>query len=44
MVSMGNDLSRLVDKILIINPGKLMKNAHVSENVINSGIIEYLND
>ena len=44
MVSMGSDLTRYESNALVINPGKLMKNGHLSENVLNSGIIEYLND
>ena len=45
MVSMGTNLKSFESSALIINPGsKLMKNGHFSENVINSGIIQYLND
>ena len=44
MVSNGNDLSSYENTFLVIKPGNLMKNGHLSENVLSSGIIEYAND
>ena len=45
IISSGTDMaSEFRDKFLVINPGTLMKNGHLTENVFRSGIIEYLND
>ena len=45
VISVGNDMAtKFSDKFLVINPGNLMKNGHLTENIFLSGIIEYLND
>ena len=45
VISNGSDMSKLFsDKYLVINPGSLMKNGHLTENIFLSGIIEYCND
>lgn len=45
VISNGSDMSKYFsDKYLVINPGSLIKNGHLTENVFLSGIIEYCND
>ena len=45
IISNGSDMTKLFSSnYLVISPGSVMKNGHLSENVLNSGIIEYLND
>ena len=45
IISNGTDMSKLYDdKFLVITPGTLMKNGHLTENIFRSGMIEYLND
>ena len=45
IVSSGSDMSKkFSDSFLVINPGSLMKNGHLTENVMRCGIIEYAND
>lgn len=45
VISNGSDMAKLFsDKFLVINPGSSMKNGHLTENVLLSGIIEYAND
>ena len=45
VITNGTDAVNLFsDKFFVITPGSLMKNAHDTINVLNSGIIGYLND
>ena len=44
VVTNGTNLSRYTSDYLIIDPGSLLRNGHLSINVLNSKIIEYLND
>lgn len=45
VISNGSDMPNLFsDKFLVITPGSLMKNGHLTENILLSGMIEYLND
>lgn len=45
IVSNGTELiKQFSDKFLVIIPGSLMKNAHDTINILNSGIIAYAND
>ena len=45
VISIGDDMaSKFGDKFLVINPGNLMENHHVTRNILLSGIIEYAND
>ena len=45
IMSIGSDMAtKFSSHFLVINPGSLMKNGHLSENVLLSGIIEYAND
>ncbi len=45
IMSIGTDMAtKFSSHFLVINPGSLMKNGHLSENVMLSGIIEYAND
>lgn len=45
IISNGTDMiNKFADKFLVIIPGNLMKNAHDTINILNSGIISYAND
>lgn len=45
IISMGTDMAtKFSDKFLVLNPGSLMENKHVTNNILLSGILEYLND
>ena len=45
VISNGTDMiKKFADQFLVIIPGTLMKNAHDTINVLNSGIISYAND
>ena len=45
IISNGTDMaSKFSDKFLVITPGSIMKNGHLTENILLSGMIEYLND
>ena len=44
IVTNASDLGVYQSVFLQINPGKLMKYGHLTENIFNSKIIEYLND
>ena len=45
IISNGTDMiNNFADKFLVIIPGTLMKNGHLTENVLLSGIISYCND
>lgn len=44
-ITNGTDaINAFSDKFLVITPGSLMKNAHDTINILNSGIISYCND
>lgn len=44
VVTNGTEVDRFSSNFLIIHPGNLLRNGHLSINVLNSKIIEYLND
>lgn len=45
IISNGSDMIKLFShKFLVITPGNIMKNGHLTENILLSGMIEYLND